>query len=92
MRSIRQHVNPLGAHYLEARAERIDIPSGFERVEVEIGCADAKFSFDLAAGHPRWFVVGLEIREALVERNTERAAARNRALSRGAFSDVRRRL
>ena len=76
VRSIRQHVNPLGAHYLEARAERIEIPSGFERVEVELGCADAKFSFDLAAAHPQWFVVGLEIREALVERNNERAAAR----------------
>lgn len=67
MRGIRQHVNPLGAHFLEARAEPIAIPPGFDRVEVELGCADAKFSFELAERHPDWFVVGLEIRESLVE-------------------------
>ncbi len=73
MRNIRQHVNPLGAAYLEARAQPIAIPSGAARVEVELGCADAKFSFELAQRHRDWFVVGLEIREALVERNRERA-------------------
>ena len=77
MRSVRQHVNPLGAHYLEARAEKIDVPAGFDRVEVELGCADAKFSFDLAAAHHDWFVVGLEIREALVVRNNARAKSRS---------------
>jgi len=74
VRNLRQHVNPLGAQYLEARAQAIALPPSCERVEVELGCADAQFSFDLAASHPRWFVVGLEIREALVERNRERAA------------------
>ncbi|KIG13268.1 tRNA (guanine46-N7-)-methyltransferase [Enhygromyxa salina] len=64
-------MNPLGAHYLVARAERIDVPAAAERVEVELGCADAKFSFELAARRPQDFVVGLEIREALVERNRE---------------------
>lgn len=73
MRNIRQHVNPLGASYLEARAQAIAAPPGCVRVEVELGCADAKFSFELAERHPTWFVVGLEIREALVERNRERA-------------------
>ncbi len=74
MRGVRQHVNPLGGHFLEARAEPIAIPSGARRVEVELGCAEAKFSFELAERHPDWFVVGLEIRELLVERNRERAA------------------
>jgi tRNA (guanine-N7-)-methyltransferase len=73
MRNVRQHVNPLGAQYLVARAEPIERPANAERVEVELGCADAKFSFELAARHPTWFVVGLEIREALVELNRERA-------------------
>ncbi|PRQ09607.1 tRNA (guanine(46)-N(7))-methyltransferase TrmB [Enhygromyxa salina] len=71
MRSVRQHVNPLGAQYLVARAARIEVPADAERVEVELGCADGKFSFELAALRPRDFVVGLEIREALVERNRE---------------------
>jgi tRNA (guanine-N7-)-methyltransferase len=71
VRSVRQHVNPLGAQYLAARAERIDVPPAAERVEVELGCADAKFSFELAASQPSYFVVGLEIREPLVERNRE---------------------
>ena len=74
VRGVRQHVNPLGAQYLEARAEAIELPAEAARVEVELGCADAKFSFDLAAGHRDWFVVGLEIREAMVSRNRERAA------------------
>jgi tRNA (guanine-N7-)-methyltransferase len=73
VRNLRQHVNPLGAAYLEARAQAITPPPSCARVEVELGCADAKFSFDLAAAHPEWFVVGLEIREALVERNRELA-------------------
>jgi tRNA (guanine-N7-)-methyltransferase len=71
VRNLRQHVNPLGAQYLATRAVRIEAPAAAERVEVELGCADAKFSFELAARHPTWFVVGLEIREALVERNRE---------------------
>jgi tRNA (guanine-N7-)-methyltransferase len=43
-------------------------------VEVELGCADAKFSFDFARARPDVFVVGLEIREPLVERNAKWAA------------------
>jgi tRNA (guanine-N7-)-methyltransferase len=80
-RNVRQHVNPLGARYLEVRAEPIVVPEA-ERVEVELGCADAEFSFELAARHPTWFVVGLEIREPLVELNrarAERAGLRNLA-------------
>jgi tRNA (guanine-N7-)-methyltransferase len=74
VRSLRQHVNPLGAQYLEVRAEAIERPPGCERLEVELGCADAQFSFELARRHPSHLVVGLEIREALVARNRERAA------------------
>ena len=73
VRNVRQHVNPLGAMYLDVRAEAIASPPTAARVEVELGCADGKFSFELAERHPDWFVVGLEIREALVDRNRELA-------------------
>lgn len=86
MRSVRQHVNPLGAYYLATRADRLDVPPTAERVEVELGCADAKFSFELAAEQPTWFVVGLEIREPLVERNRE--WARREGLTNLAFGYV----
>jgi tRNA (guanine-N7-)-methyltransferase len=79
VRGVRQHVNPLASYYLEPRANAIAIPERFRergRVEVELGCADAQFSFDLAESAPETFVVGLEIRRALVERNTIRAQRR----------------
>lgn len=74
MRGVRQHVNPLTGHFLVARADAIAIPAGLARVEVELGCAEAKFSFDLAAAHPDWLVAGLDIREPMIQRNRERAA------------------
>lgn len=43
------------------------------RVEVELGCADAQFSFQLARARPCTWVVGLEIREKLVVANAARA-------------------
>jgi len=74
MRGVRQHVNPLGLHYQQARAIQVERPAHLAEtaaLEVELGCADAKFSFDFARAHPDTFVVGLEIREALVERNAK---------------------
>ena len=43
------------------------------RVEVELGCADAEFSFQLAAARPDWLVAGVEIREPCLVRNRVRA-------------------
>ena len=66
MRKIRQHVNPLGEHFMRVRARPALRPAGLDpacRVEVELGCADAEFSFQLAANHPDWMVVGVEIRD-----------------------------
>lgn len=40
-------------------------------MDVELGCADGQFSFGMAKAHPDRFVVGLEIREALVVRNND---------------------
>lgn len=77
VRGVRQHVNPLGLHYQEARASQVERPAHLcdtAALEVELGCADAKFSFDFARARPETFVVGLEIREPLVERNAKWAA------------------
>jgi tRNA (guanine-N7-)-methyltransferase len=75
-RRVRQHVNPLGRRYVEPRARPLDELTGLERnvpVEVELGCADGRFSFELARAHPERFVVGLDIREKIIERNRQRA-------------------
>ncbi len=77
MRKIRQHVNPLGQQFMHARAQPLARPPGLApdcRLEVELGCADAEFSFQLATNHPDWWVVGLEIREACLVRNRVRAS------------------
>lgn len=76
MRGVRQHVNPLGERYVVPRATRIGPPrhlAGDCRVEVELGCAEGKFAFELARSHPDWFIVGLDIREKMVRRCSQRA-------------------
>ena len=76
MRKIRQHVNPLGEHFMRVRARPVVRPPRLAadcRVEVELGCADAEFSFQLAAQQPDWLVAGLEIREPCLARNRVRA-------------------
>jgi tRNA (guanine-N7-)-methyltransferase len=75
-RRVRQHVNPLSSLYLEPRARSVHPPPELgpaPRVEVELGCADARFSFQLARARPGTWVVGLEIREKVVADNQERA-------------------
>jgi tRNA (guanine-N7-)-methyltransferase len=57
---------------MEPRAEPVARPDhlGPEcAVEVELGCADAKFSFELASRHPDRFVVGLDIRQKVIDAN-----------------------
>lgn len=88
-RRIRQHVNPLGLRFLAPRAERIDVPSHLgtaAEVDVELGCADAQFSFGLAERFPERFVVGLEIREKVVRANA--VAAHEAGLRNLAFGYV----
>lgn len=77
VRRVRQHVNPLSSRYIEPRAQPIHAPPELgadPRVEVELGCADAQFSFQLARARPTTWVVGLEIREKVVAINARRAA------------------
>lgn len=57
---------------MEPRAEPIPVPAALgprPRVEVELGCADGQFSFQLARARPETFVVGLEIRDKVVALN-----------------------
>jgi tRNA (guanine-N7-)-methyltransferase len=71
---IRQHVNPLALHFEQFRGSRPPLASG-ATIEVEIGCAEAKFLFERAALDPSRVYVGLEIREDLVELVNRRARA-----------------
>jgi len=76
VRKIRQHVNPLSGHFMRTRAQPPERPAQLAadcRVEVELGCADAEFSFQLAAARPDWLVAGVEIREPCLVRNRVRA-------------------
>lgn len=75
-RRVRQHVNPLGLRYVKPRAQPIEALRQLDPgvpVEVELGCADGRFSFELARAHPDRFVVGLDIREKIIDRNRQRA-------------------
>ena len=71
---LRQHVNPLLAHFAMFRGERPELAPG-RPVEVEIGCAEAQFLFERAAVEPDRTYVGLEIREELVHAVNRRARA-----------------
>jgi tRNA (guanine-N7-)-methyltransferase len=62
---VRHHVNPLRAEFLAMQARPIAL--GNEPVEVELGCADARFLFERAREDSRTRFIGLEIREPLVE-------------------------
>ncbi|HWB79254.1 MAG TPA: hypothetical protein VG755_30040 [Nannocystaceae bacterium] len=76
-RRVRQHVNPLSTRFAEPRAVAVSIPAHLgpdAPVDVELGCADAQFSIALARAHPRRFVLGLEIREAVITKVLRRAA------------------
>lgn len=72
---IRQHVNPNQIHFSRFRGDRP--PLDGRAVEVEIGCAEAQFLFELAARDPSRLYVGLEIREDLVRLVNRRASAAN---------------
>jgi tRNA (guanine-N7-)-methyltransferase len=64
---VRHHVNPLGLPFLERQRPALALPDGTE-VEVEIGCADARFLFERAPSRRDALLLGLEIREPLVRK------------------------
>ena len=73
---LRQHVNPLAAHFDRFRGSRPELPVD-RPIEVEVGCAEAQFLFERAAVQPDRMYVGLEIREELVHLVNRRARAAN---------------
>jgi len=84
---LRHHVNPLRADF--AVGERADLalpPVG--DVEVELGCADARFLFERAAENPRATFVGVELRRDLVEQVNARAAAAGLSNLRAVFAHI----
>lgn len=58
---------------MDTGATRVSLPEN-RPVEVELGCAEGEFLFSRARVAPEGFYVGVEIREALVERINARAA------------------
>src|SRR5438094_3019348 len=86
-RRVRHHVNPQRAQFLERRLPPLALPTD-GNVEVELGCADARFLFERAPSHPRTLFVGLEIREPLVEQVNEEARALGVANLRACFAHV----
>ena len=60
--------------FLGRRVAPLSLPDGRD-VEVELGCADARFLFERAPRHPDTSFVGLEIRQPLVTQVNAQAAA-----------------
>ena len=86
-RRVRHHVNPANIAFRVREVQPVPLP-GELPVEVELGCADARFLFELAPRHPGVFYLGLEIREPLVEQVNEQAAALGLSNLRACFAHV----
>ena len=79
-------MNPLGGRFLDTHAVRV--PSTQRPVEVELGCADARFLFERAPLHPDCDFVGVEIRQPLVDTVNEIAAERGLTNLRAVFANI----
>lgn len=69
------------------RLEPLALPPGRD-VEVELGCADARFLFERAPRHPEATFVGLEIRQPLVKQVNRIAAAEGVANLSAVFCNI----
>lgn len=79
----------MGTRYLVREIEPLELPSPTEtEIDVELGCADARFLFDLAPQFPERFYVGLEIREPLVDQVNEEAEERKLPNLRAWFAHI----
>jgi tRNA (guanine-N7-)-methyltransferase len=85
---IRQHVNPLKSDLLEiADVPRVEALPG-QRLEVELGSAEAHFLIDRAAVDPGALFVGVEIRRELVVATNAECAGRGLANLRCVFANM----
>jgi len=88
VRRVRQHVNPLKSDLLEIEdVPRIEVAPG-QRLEVELGSAEAHFLIDLAGADPAALFVGVEIRREVVWRANRRCAALGLANVRSVFANM----
>jgi tRNA (guanine-N7-)-methyltransferase len=85
-RRVRHHVNPLGGKFLDTQA--VQVPRTSRPLEVELGCADARFLFERAPLHPERDFVGVEIRQPLVETVNELAAEQGIPNLRAVFANI----
>lgn len=86
-RRVRHHVNPLRSPFLYAEVHAVPLPPDTD-VEVELGCADARFLFERAPQHPGVDFIGLEIREPLVKTVNEMASEQNLPNLRAVFCNI----
>ena len=72
----RRHANPFT---VRGAVEQVDWTQIYRReapFALDVGCGPGRFVCDLAAAHPEWNVLGLEIRQHLVEEVLHGIAAR----------------
>lgn len=62
----RQHINPLKMTALVPREVPLELPTD-ARLEVELGCGDARFIISRALLHPDRLFVGLDIRDLFLQ-------------------------
>lgn len=84
---VRHHVNPFRLPFFERQVDPLALPAAGE-VEVELGCADARFLFERAPQHPSVLLIGLEIREKLVKQVNRMATATGVPNLRACFSNI----
>lgn len=93
---VRNHRNPLRSTLLQLAPPPLELLSSLpeperphrEAIEVELGCADAQFLFQLARCDSRTHYVGIEIRDALVNDVNERARAEGLARLRAVYAHI----
>lgn len=84
---VRHHVNPFHEQFWNIAPPPLELP-GDAPVDLELGCADAQFLFELAAIDPHTHHVGVEIRKPLVDDVNRRAAEAGHARLRAVFAHI----
>lgn len=93
LRRPRHHVNPFQNRLLSICPERIcfsqpGTPEAQPELQIELGCADAQFLFQLAKANPQQQFVGVEIRKPFVDDVNRRAQEQGLANVRAAFAHI----
>jgi tRNA (guanine-N7-)-methyltransferase len=86
---IRHHVNPLRTKLLHISPGRLALPAEAPpELEIELGCADALFLFELARRDRATSYIGVELRRELVKDVNLRAAAEGLPHLRAVFAHI----